>query len=176
MSKEQPCRIRPSTSGLTDQSQPETCAVRPRSSPTARSRRCGASTVRARTRPLASSRTASLNPVATFADPLRGPKDVLVMCEVLKPDMSPHETNTRPRASRWPRSTPAPSRCSASSRSTRSSKTSDRTAGPRLVSPRPRVPTTAVSADRRCPDARSLKPTRWPACARASPSKAPTPK
>ena len=36
-----------------------------------------------------------LNPVATFADPLRGPKDLLVMCEVLNPDMSPHVTNTR---------------------------------------------------------------------------------
>jgi glutamine synthetase len=36
-----------------------------------------------------------LNPVATFADPLRGPKDVLVMCEVLNPDMTPHATNTR---------------------------------------------------------------------------------
>jgi len=36
-----------------------------------------------------------LNPVATFADPLRGPKDLLVMCEVLNPDMTPHATNTR---------------------------------------------------------------------------------
>jgi glutamine synthetase len=36
-----------------------------------------------------------LNPVFTCSDPLRGPKDVLVMCEVLNPDMTPHPTNTR---------------------------------------------------------------------------------
>ena len=36
-----------------------------------------------------------LRPVFTCADPLRGPKDVLVMCEVLNPDFTPHATNTR---------------------------------------------------------------------------------
>jgi glutamine synthetase len=36
-----------------------------------------------------------LKPVFTCADPLRGAKDVLVMCEVLNPDMTPHVTNTR---------------------------------------------------------------------------------
>ena len=36
-----------------------------------------------------------LRPVFTCADPLRGPKDVLVMCEVLNADMTPHPTNTR---------------------------------------------------------------------------------
>ena len=36
-----------------------------------------------------------LQPVFTCADPLRGAKDVLVMCEVLNPDMTPHVTNTR---------------------------------------------------------------------------------
>jgi glutamine synthetase len=36
-----------------------------------------------------------LRPVFTCADPLRGPKDILVMCEVLNPDMTPHPTNTR---------------------------------------------------------------------------------
>ena len=36
-----------------------------------------------------------LRPVFSCADPLRGPKDVLVMCEVLNPDMTPHVTNTR---------------------------------------------------------------------------------
>ena len=36
-----------------------------------------------------------LKPVFTCADPLRGPKDILVMCEVLNPDMTPHPTNTR---------------------------------------------------------------------------------
>ena len=36
-----------------------------------------------------------LRPVYVCADPLRGPNDVLVMCEVLNPDMTPHATNTR---------------------------------------------------------------------------------
>ncbi|MGY6499846.1 MAG: glutamine synthetase GlnII [Acidimicrobiales bacterium] len=36
-----------------------------------------------------------LRPVATYPDPIRGGNDVLVMCEVLLPDMTPHPTNTR---------------------------------------------------------------------------------
>ncbi len=36
-----------------------------------------------------------LMPVFTCPDPLRGANDVLVMCEVLNPDMTPHATNTR---------------------------------------------------------------------------------
>jgi glutamine synthetase len=36
-----------------------------------------------------------LVPVYTCKDPLRGPKDILVMCEVLNADMTPHPTNTR---------------------------------------------------------------------------------
>ena len=36
-----------------------------------------------------------LQPVASYADPIRGGDDVLVMCEVLLPDMTPHVTNTR---------------------------------------------------------------------------------
>ena len=36
-----------------------------------------------------------LVPVFTCPDPLRGPKDVLVMCEVLNSDLTPHETNER---------------------------------------------------------------------------------
>ncbi|HUX05363.1 MAG TPA: glutamine synthetase GlnII [Acidimicrobiales bacterium] len=36
-----------------------------------------------------------LRPVFTCPDPLRGPKDLLVMCEVLNPDMTPHATNNR---------------------------------------------------------------------------------
>ena len=36
-----------------------------------------------------------LNPVFTCPDPLRGPNDILVMCEVLNPDNTPHSTNTR---------------------------------------------------------------------------------
>jgi glutamine synthetase len=36
-----------------------------------------------------------LKPAAVFPDPIRGGDDVLVMCEVLLTDMSPHPTNTR---------------------------------------------------------------------------------
>ena len=36
-----------------------------------------------------------LQPVASYPDPIRGGDDVLVMCEVLLPDMTPHQTNTR---------------------------------------------------------------------------------
>jgi glutamine synthetase len=36
-----------------------------------------------------------LNPVKVVPDPIRGGDDVLVMCEVLNVDMTPHETNTR---------------------------------------------------------------------------------
>ena len=36
-----------------------------------------------------------LQPVWMCPDPLRGPNDKLVMCEVLLPDMTPHATNTR---------------------------------------------------------------------------------
>jgi glutamine synthetase len=38
-----------------------------------------------------------LQPVFTVADPIRGGADMLVLCEVLLPDMSPHPTNTRAR-------------------------------------------------------------------------------
>ena len=36
-----------------------------------------------------------LNPVAIYPDPIRGGSNILVMCEVLLVDMSPHPTNTR---------------------------------------------------------------------------------
>ncbi|HEV2427071.1 MAG TPA: glutamine synthetase beta-grasp domain-containing protein, partial [Acidimicrobiales bacterium] len=36
-----------------------------------------------------------LNPVFTCPDPLRGGDDLLVMCEVLNADLTPHATNTR---------------------------------------------------------------------------------
>ncbi len=39
-----------------------------------------------------------LNPVFVCPDPLRGPNDVLVMCEVLLIDMTPNPTNTRAKA------------------------------------------------------------------------------
>ena len=35
-----------------------------------------------------------LQPVCEVPDPIRGGDDVLVMCEVLLPDMTPHTTNT----------------------------------------------------------------------------------
>ena len=36
-----------------------------------------------------------LNPVFTCPDPIRGGNNILVMCEVLLPDMTPHPSNTR---------------------------------------------------------------------------------
>jgi glutamine synthetase len=36
-----------------------------------------------------------LKPVASYPDPIRGGNDLLVMCEVLLTDMTPHPTNTR---------------------------------------------------------------------------------
>ena len=36
-----------------------------------------------------------LRPVRVVSDPIRGGGDVLVMCEVLNTDMTPHESNTR---------------------------------------------------------------------------------
>tara|TARA_Y100000310_G_scaffold206955_1_gene207393 strand:- start:518 stop:1525 length:1008 start_codon:yes stop_codon:yes gene_type:complete len=36
-----------------------------------------------------------LNPVYTCPDPIRGGNDILVLCEVLNTDKTPHETNTR---------------------------------------------------------------------------------
>jgi glutamine synthetase len=36
-----------------------------------------------------------LNPVKVIPDPIRGGDNILVMCEVLLPDMTPHPTNTR---------------------------------------------------------------------------------
>ena len=36
-----------------------------------------------------------LRPVASFPDPIRGGDDILVLCEVLNIDMTPHESNTR---------------------------------------------------------------------------------
>jgi len=33
--------------------------------------------------------------VSVYPDPVRGGDDVLVMCEVLNPDSTPHATNTR---------------------------------------------------------------------------------
>ena len=36
-----------------------------------------------------------LRPVKVVPDPIRGGEDVLVMCEVLNTDMTPHESNTR---------------------------------------------------------------------------------
>jgi glutamine synthetase len=39
-----------------------------------------------------------LKPVAVFPDPIRGGDDVLVLCEVLLIDMTPHPTNSRAKA------------------------------------------------------------------------------
>ena len=36
-----------------------------------------------------------LKPVYKILDPIRGGNNLLVMCEVLNPDGTPHKTNTR---------------------------------------------------------------------------------
>ena len=36
-----------------------------------------------------------LKPVAQFPDPVRGGENILVMCEVMNVDMTPHASNTR---------------------------------------------------------------------------------
>ena len=41
-----------------------------------------------------------LRPVASYPDPIRGGDNILVMCEVLYIDMTPHETNTRAAAAK----------------------------------------------------------------------------
>ena len=70
-----------------------------------------------------------LRPVFSCPDPIRGGDNLLVMAEVLLPDMTPHVTNTRCVArARSRRSTRSTNRGSASSRSTRSSRTGARTA------------------------------------------------
>ena len=57
--------------------------------------RSGASTVRARTRRRAEHSDCVLRPVLVYPDPIRGGDNVLVLCEVLLTDMTPHATNTR---------------------------------------------------------------------------------
>ncbi len=66
-----------------------------RSSRTERSPASGASTARAPTRRSATTPTASSCRSSSCPDPLRGPADRLVMCEVLLTDFTPHPTNTR---------------------------------------------------------------------------------
>ena len=90
-------RTRLSTSGSTAPSRRPSCAPRRRSStdgepPTCRS---GASTAPPPTRRPATSRTACSSRCSRCPDPIRGGNNVLVMCEVLYIDMTPHKTNTR---------------------------------------------------------------------------------
>jgi glutamine synthetase len=100
------------------------------------------------TRPRASTRTACSSPVFITPDPIRGGDDKLVLCEVLLPTRCSRTPTNAPQRSRWPRSSPTRSRCSASSRSTPSSRRVVRSAGPRrgTTTPPPRAPTTAASA------------------------------
>ena len=107
----------------------------------------GASTDRAPTRRPGKASDCVLKPVFSCPDPIRGGANVLVLCEVLLTDFSPHPTNTRAALVEVGRaSTPSRSRCSASSRSTPCS----RAAGPSASRSRPatrrrRGPTTAGS-------------------------------
>ena len=89
------CRTKLSTSGSTGPSRRRCCGARPRSSPTARSPGIwgfdGSSTNQA----LGHDSDCVLRPVFICPDPLRGPDDKLVMCEVELTDFTPHPTNTR---------------------------------------------------------------------------------
>ena len=118
-----------------------------------------------------------LRPVFSCPDPLRGPNDKLVMCEVLLTDFTPHPTNTR-------------AACAAAAE-----KYADQEpwfgieqeytflqggptaglAGPGLPGPAgARI--TAGWGGTRCPGATSSSATPWPAWTRGSPSRAPTPR
>ena len=85
-----------------------------------------------------------LKPVFQCPDPIRGGDNILVLCEtLLTADMSPHPTNTRAACGRDAQEVSATrSRCSASSRSTRSSTRppAGRPASPTTGSPRPQGP------------------------------------
>ena len=86
---------RRSTSGSTAPSRPPGCGRRRRSSPTARDLPIwgfdGSSTNQAP----GSNSDCVLKPVFSCPDPIRGGDNMLVMCEVLLTDMTPHPTNTR---------------------------------------------------------------------------------
>ena len=90
-----------------------------------------------------------LKPVASCPDPIRGGDDVLVMCEVLNIDVTPHESNTRAALREVAEQFAARSRCSASSRSTPSSRAPARSASPTAASRPRRAATTAASAPTR---------------------------
>ena len=109
-------------------------------------------------------------------DPLRGPNDVLVMCEVLNTDMTPHATNTRARAVEVAKKYAAFEPMFGIEQEYTFFQDGRPSAGPKTATPRRRVRTTAASAAPRCPGATSSRRTRSPACARASASRARTPK
>ena len=108
-----------------------------------------------------------LQPVFVCPDPLRGEQRQAGHVRGA-PDRhvaAPHEHPAAP-ASRRRSATPSSSRGSALSRSTPSSSTGARWAGPKQGSRHPRAPTTAASAATRCPVAPSSSATR-PACMKA---------
>ena len=144
---------------------------------TARSCRSGASTARAPTRRRAATPTACCSRCSSCPDPIRGGDDVLVMCEVLLTDMTPHVDQHAGAAAAGRREVRATrSRCSASSRSTRSSRTAARSASRRTASPRRRASTTAVSAPTRCSAVTSSRRTSTRASTPGSASRASTPR
>ena len=118
-----------------------------------------------------------LRPVWSCPDPLRGPDDKLVMCEVELTDFSPHPTNTRAklRADRRPVRRPGADVRHRAGVHVLQGRSAARLAGRRLPGTR-RAPTTAASAATRCPAARSWSSTPPPASTPASPSRAPTPR
>ncbi|CAM5477998.1 hypothetical protein STANM309S_05897 [Streptomyces tanashiensis] len=117
-----------------------------------------------------------LKPVFVCPDPIRGGNDVLVLCEVLNTDMTPHQSTRVPRWPRSPRSTPPRSRSSASSRSTPSSRAPVRSASRSTASRPRRAVTTAASARTRSTAARSSRRTWRTASRPVSASPASTPR
>ena len=81
-----------------------------------------------------------LQPVFICPDPIRGGDDILVLCEVLLIDMTPHPTNTRAACAAVAEKYADQEPCSASSRSTRSSRTAARSGWPQGGYPGPQGP------------------------------------
>ena len=80
-----------------DGTEPTAAAAVEDQDPRRRRRACrsGASTARAPTRRRATAPTACSSRCSSCPDPIRGGDNMLVMCEVLLTDMTPHPTNTR---------------------------------------------------------------------------------
>ena len=117
-----------------------------------------------------------LVPVWSCPDPLRGPNDVLVMCEVLLVDMTPHPTNTRARAVEVASKYKSFDSWFGIEQEYTLFEDGRPYGWPEIGFPAPQGPSTAVWAARKCRAGRSSRRTHSPACAPGSPLKAPTPR